>query len=494
MTGESREISAYERVGWLLRQWRLMSADTDLRKLQPYAEELARHGHRADASRVSRWESGRLRVPEAVLRSYEEILGLPRAGLAATCEGLARSWGARPPARSVDVSGARLDEAFATVQGPVVEGVDWFEWAGCVAASDPFDDPYLSALDPLLCRLVSEASRANGLALVTRYEALRRLIEAPLHQPRVMRAVGAQVIEPRAQATLVPVLLIADVRAEKAVNTLISLLAQPSAQLQLGATWGLHRKLVRHEVTPSSMAALEAQLAHMLFDGASETSLHRIVPLLEVLPVQTADRLRRLRPQLFPSRPRALSSSATSRATMLATAVRGATARIESFTGREVDPVGRTIVEDAYSATSHDVRHQSALVLSRSPYAAALGEVLIEQTQPNRCFEGAPGVLPYVVGKAERDALINRLSLSGADVRQTLIALAHVPGGPVPSVADLLGHADLSVAHAALFTAGMQRDPILERVSKDRRRSSAMRHGAQWWLDHGGRVDDVRVR
>ncbi|MGH1564031.1 hypothetical protein [Mumia sp. DW29H23] len=493
MTGESREVSAYERVGWLLRQWRLMSADTDLRKLQPYAEVLAQHGHRADASRVSRWESGRLRVPEAVLRSYEEILGLPRAGLAATCEGLARSWGARPPARTVDVSDAALSEAFATVQGACVEGVDWFEWAGCVAAADPLDDRYLALLDPLITRLVSEASRANGLALVTRYEALRRLIEAPLHQSRVMRAVGAQVIDPHAQATLVPVVLIADVRAEKAVNTLISLLGQPSAQLQLGATWGLHRKLSRHEVTPASMAALEAQLAQILFDGTNESALLKIVPLLDVLPSQTADRLRRLRPQLFPSRPRGVSGSATSRATMLATAVRGATARIESFTGREVDPVGRAIIEDAYSATSHDVRHQSALVLARSPYAAALGEVLIEQTQPNRCFEGAPGVLPYVVSKAERDALITRLGLAGADVRQTLIALAHVPGGPVPGVADLLDHDDLSIAHAALFAAGMQQDPVLERVAKDRRRAPAMRNGARWWLDHGGRVDDVRV-
>ncbi|MFD1824713.1 MULTISPECIES: helix-turn-helix domain-containing protein [Mumia] len=493
MTGESRDVSAYERVGWLLRQWRLMSADTNLRKLQPYAEVLARHGHRADASRISRWESGRLRVPESVLRSYEEILGLPRAGLAALCEGVARSWGARPPTRTTEVSDEILSEAFATVQGSVVEGVDWFEWAGCVAARHAVDDTLAAETGPLVARLVSEASRANGLALVTRYEALRRLIESPTHQGRVMQTIGAQVIDPTAQATLIPVILIAEVRAEKAVNTLISLLGQPSAQLQLGATWGLHRKLTRHEVTPSSMAALEAQLAQILFDGSNENALVRIVPLFDVLPPQTAERLRRLRPQLFPTRPRGVAGSATSRATMLATAVRGATARIESVTGREVDAVGRAVIEDAYSATSHDVRHQSAMLLARSPYAPVLAEVLIEQTHPNRCFDGAPGVLPYVVGKAERDALITRLDESGADLRQTLVTLAHVPGGPVAGVAPLLGHADQGVAHAALFAAGMQQDPVLARLSRDRRRSAEMRAGARWWLEHGGRVDDARV-
>ncbi|TNC47036.1 hypothetical protein [Mumia zhuanghuii] len=493
MTGESRDVSAYERVGWLLRQWRLMSADTTLRKLQPYAEVLAHHGHRADASRISRWESGRLRVPESVLRSYEEILGLPRAGLAALCEGMARSWGARPPTRTTEVSDETLAEAFATVQGAVVEGVDWFEWAGCVAGRRTLDDDGMRAFEPLVARLVSEASRANGLAHVTRYEALRRLIESPVHQPLVMRTIGAQVIDPEAQATLVPVVLIAEVRAEKAVQTLISLLGQPSAQLQLGATWGLHRKLMRHEVTPTSMAALEAQLAQILFEGTNENALARIVPLFEVLPPQTADRLKRLRPQLFPSRPRGVAGSATSRATLLATAVRGATARIESVTGREVDAVGRAIIEDAYSATSHDVRHQSAMLLARSPYAAVLAEVLIEQTQPNRCFDGAPGVLPYVVGKAERDPLITRLDEPATDLRQTLVTLAHVPGGPVPGVASLLNHPDTGVAHAALFTAGMQEDPVLAKVSRDRRRSAEMRAGARWWQEHGGRVDDLRV-
>ncbi len=493
MTGETRDVSAYERVGWLLRQWRLMSADTTLRKLQPYAEVLAQHGHRADASRISRWESGRLRVPESVLRSYEEILGIPRAGLSALCEGMARSWGARPPTRTTEVTDEALHEAFAVVQGDVVEGVDWFEWAGCVAARHSLDDDLLAATEPLVARLVSEASRANGLALVTRYEALRRLIESPVHQARVMRTVGAQVIDPTAQATLIPVVLIADVRAEKAVNTLISLLGQPSAQLQLGATWGLHRKLTRHEVTPSSMAALEAQLAQILFDGSNENALVRIVPLFDVLPPPTAERLRRLRPQLFPARPRGVAASATSRATMLATAVRGATARIESVTGREVDAVGRAIIEDAYSATSHDVRHQSAMLLARSPYASLLAEVLIEQTQPNRCFDGAPGVLPYVVGKAERDALISRLDEPGADVRQTLVTLAHVPGGPVAGVAPLLAHDDQGVAHAALFAAGMQQDPVLARLARDRRRSLEMRAGARWWLEHGGRIDDARV-
>ncbi|KAA1424576.1 hypothetical protein FE697_001205 [Mumia zhuanghuii] len=493
MAAESREVSAYERVGWLLRQWRLMSPDADLRKLQPFAEVLAQHGHRADASRVSRWESGRLRVPESVLTSYEEILGLPRAGLTALCEGIARSWGARPPARSVAVSDEMLAAAFSAVQGAAVEGVDWFEWAGCLAAADAVPESQVDALDALIHQLVSEASRANGLALVTRFEALRRLIEVPHLQARTMRAVGGQVIDPDAQATLVPVVLIADVRAEKAVNTLISLLTQPSAQLQLGATWGLHRKLSRHEVTPASMAALEAQLAQIIFDGSNEGALLRISPLLEVLPQPTADRLRGLRPQLFPTRPRGVAGSATNRATLLATAVRGATARIEAFTGREVDPVGRAIIEDAYNATSHDVRHQSALVLARSPYAAALGEVLVEQTQPNRCFDGAPGVLPYLVSKAERDCLITRLGLPGVDLRQTLIALAHVPGGPAPGVGELVDHADLGVAAAALFAAGMQQDPILSVLAKDRSRSPGMRAGARWWLAQGGRVDDLRV-
>ena len=133
------------------------------------------------------------------------------------------------------------------------------------------------------------------------------------------------------------------------------------------------------------------------------------------------------------------------------------------MTGREVDAVGRAIIEDAYSATSHDVRHQSAMLLARSPYAPVLAKVLIEQTQPNRCFDGAPGVLPYVVGKAERDALITRLDEPATDLRQTLVTLAHVPGGPVPGVASLLNHPDTGVAHAALFTAGMQEDPVPRR-------------------------------
>ncbi|PJJ47838.1 hypothetical protein CLV56_4097 [Mumia flava] len=492
MSVQPQSASAYERVGWLLRQWRTVAGGAELRRLQPFAALLTEQGHRADASRVSRWESGRLRVPVPVIESYESLLGIERATLVALAEGVARSFGERVPARDTEPSGpATYAEARELVLAADARGADWFEWAGWVTQTPKrLPEGALDDVEALAPRLVSESARAVGIGYGTRFEALRRLIDVPDLRTVVMRAVGAHVIASDAQATLAPIMLIADVHAEKAVDTLITLLTQPSAQMQLGAVWGLRRKLVRLEVSPRALAALEAQLAQMLFDATDEATLIRAANLIDVMPPAVAERLRRVRPALFAGRSRGPASSAANRAAAHATAIRAVAARIEAISGRDLDAVGRAIVEDAYHADDHDLRHQSALILSRSPFAPAIAEVLIEQTHPPRAADGATSLMPYLAGKPERDALVARLQRPDVDARPTLIALAHTGGGPVPGNADFLSATDVGVRKAALYLAGMQQDPLLRKLVKDPDADAAQRAGACWWLEHGGRVAD----
>ena len=62
-------IDADIRAGWLLRSWRLALAPES--NARSFAATLTMLGRSADASRVSRWETGRLSAPFDVIAAYE---------------------------------------------------------------------------------------------------------------------------------------------------------------------------------------------------------------------------------------------------------------------------------------------------------------------------------------------------------------------------------------------------------------------------------------
>ncbi|MGZ4495581.1 MAG: hypothetical protein ACXVWU_12830, partial [Nocardioides sp.] len=67
------------RIGWLLRGWRLAKLPGS--NARHFAELLNGRGVSADASRVSRWETGMFPAPIEVVEAYEDLLDLPAGGI-----------------------------------------------------------------------------------------------------------------------------------------------------------------------------------------------------------------------------------------------------------------------------------------------------------------------------------------------------------------------------------------------------------------------------
>lgn len=79
-----------ERIGWLLRVNRIFGPDGDFARASVFATAF-RGGcwpGTANESKVSRWETAALRVPDQAIRRYEELLVLRPGLLAATADNI----------------------------------------------------------------------------------------------------------------------------------------------------------------------------------------------------------------------------------------------------------------------------------------------------------------------------------------------------------------------------------------------------------------------
>ncbi|MEJ7833679.1 MAG: hypothetical protein WKF79_12245, partial [Nocardioides sp.] len=80
------------RVAWLLTTNRLLGPDPELAQRSAFIRALGQRGVLADATRVSRWESGVSPLPSSVAVAYELALGRPEGSLTAVVSGLRRAF------------------------------------------------------------------------------------------------------------------------------------------------------------------------------------------------------------------------------------------------------------------------------------------------------------------------------------------------------------------------------------------------------------------
>lgn len=174
-------ISAKD-TGWLLANAREHAADPDLRT----AAGFARSGPRPPVhrSQVGRWESGHTPATYAVMRRYEETLGLPCGQLTAAVDFMARR---QEPLRVQPALPRPLSEGWAHATIDLVEkavsdermtGADWDELSALLAAHP---EALLRGPDweRLISRVSLETATTIGLEYSLRAEASARLAGHP---------------------------------------------------------------------------------------------------------------------------------------------------------------------------------------------------------------------------------------------------------------------------------------------------------------------------
>ena len=139
----------WARTAWLLVTSRSLGANPAYADRAAFVDALRSVGVTADASRVSRWESGQHPVSFRALRGYEQVLGLPEGSLVAANRQLVRDSGPtdtlpervsfqarNEKAPDVLISGL-MDRATGT--DPVKDVMNGGDWLKLVTELDHFE-------------------------------------------------------------------------------------------------------------------------------------------------------------------------------------------------------------------------------------------------------------------------------------------------------------------------------------------------------------------
>lgn len=480
------------RAGWLLRSWRLrLEPESNARS---FAATLAGLGRSADASRVSRWETGRLPVPFHVIAAYEEALGLPRGALVALAL-LTRKL-ARPRADLASVldprhvSAARFQEVLDVIVDGSPRGGDWLELSS-FAASHP-DRVILpgSVWRTLVRRLVHQLGLSVGAAYATRSEASLLLGLHPQARTALVAAVGEHVTGSESLVVADAIALLQQVDDPRAGDLVLRLLHHPQDATRNGAIWAAAAKVSRGHLDDDQMAVLERTVIGLVARGGMESGglFGQLRDLVHVLPEESRARIHRMVPLLTGTPPRPSAPEPPGRRTVAD--VCRALARPDD---EPDEPMLDRLVEEAMFHKVAERRFQAGLSVSLSPYRArvARGAARLLAGAPDAGVAGRLiAMLTMVATEAERDLLRPLAADPGPLQVGALVALAHVPPStpprhvrPDPLVSP--GDADLASMRAALYCAGMTGDPVLDLVAVDPRHEEWVRRAARWWRDQG---------
>jgi transcriptional regulator with XRE-family HTH domain len=498
-----RSLPTTARVGWLIATSRLYANPFDPMSQDEFAHRLRDLGLRADASRISRWESGVRPVPWAVIEGYETALGLPPNSLVAS------AWTARAAQKethapevtegirtSGDVEGL-LDEA---LQGRAT-GAMWVDLARDFAQ---YERIFLAEGNwrGLATGLVGELLRSSGLSFHRRLAAAEALIRRPEGMRHLSLAVGEVVTDPSAQWPVPAVELIGGLDHPSAAQLVHRLATSGSPAVREAASSSLALQYAWGNLSDADVAGLIEAAGSALVSGrrafspavadvAASISDELFVRFSEgsgqdgvVLKLSA---LRRTGLLIAPTKARDVSRS-------LAAAARIATA--PTSRGEE-DRMLTGLVREAAFHAHRQRRAVACALLAASPYAPALAQAcndLVGEADP----EVLEGVLA-LAGSLGVDLAEDRLLAFGLDERNSSVGVtalhtfaetrATVSAASAESLLSA-AQATVSPAHRAAVVRGVAMTCPEQLTSLTRSTVRELRTAAAWWQELGGPVRD----
>ncbi|HSE09374.1 MAG TPA: hypothetical protein VLB29_11975 [Nocardioidaceae bacterium] len=497
---DSLALDSDLRIGWLLRSWRLSLAPES--NARSFAVTLTNVGRSADASRVSRWETGRLPVPFDLIAAYEEALGLPRGALVALAMTTRKL--SRPSAelkdvldpRHVDVH--RFQEALDVALDGRPSGGDWLDIASYVATHADHTVLPTAVWRDLVGRLVHELGISVGAAYATRNQAALLLSLHHRAGREIVACVGQRVTGSESRIVADAILLLHHTEDPRAGDLVIRLLDHADEAIRNAAIFVAGAKLSSGHFDSDQLAALErtvVTLAHRrglgvggLFGGLTD--------LVELLPAEAADRVRR--GASVPAGPRPRPPAQATQARVVFARVARAVARPDD---QPEEPMLERLVEEVLTHKVAERRLQAALSIAMSPYrtqvAGGAARLLHDGPEVDSALQNRLVMLLTVVATEAERGLLRDLAedRSSPHHRGALVALAHIPPSGVPEPVDLWpldspDEVDPETLRVAVYNAGMTGHPVLARLADDPRQEDWVRVAARWWLREGPAIHE----
>ncbi len=258
----AHHVSYEARVAWLLATSRLLHPDPAHTHRDHFVAALRDRGVTVDNTRISRWESASVPVPEPVIHAYEDVLGLGHGSLTTVVAGLRRLLGGGPVHRAPDLhfrESVDLDHLLDLVTSRRSHGAHWQRVAVELTRHDRV---FLRQKEwtKIANRLVVELSRSTGLGYVRRYEAAATLIRHPSAQRHLSRALGSFVMNPDTQVVAPVLNLLAEVDNPAASDLVLRMLEGESRVLRRAASSVAAAKLRLNHFAPADLERLEVVL------------------------------------------------------------------------------------------------------------------------------------------------------------------------------------------------------------------------------------------
>lgn len=271
----SRRVGFEQRIAWLLTACRVLGPDPELARRDGFITALKGRGIPVDASRVSRWESGMHTLPNQVIATYEQVLGLPEGALTAVTDGLLRAFvdeqpTRRSPARDEPLLNHEIESLVDRAELGAATGAHWLRLG---EELNRYDRVFLREREwaQLTHKLVGELGSSVGLAYVRRYEAAARFVRHPNARRHLVMAVGRFVTDPHTQVVAPVLNLLSEVADPAAAELTLRMLTADSENkyLRRAASSVAAVKLARGHFGPDALPRLESHVVGALRRGES---------------------------------------------------------------------------------------------------------------------------------------------------------------------------------------------------------------------------------
>ena len=387
------------RVAWLLRVNRLYGVEPRWLKIGSFASSFPGGAWRsqADSSKISRWETARLRVPYLAIRRYEELLELLPTHLTSivdtlywyvspTGDGANELHGTRPIGHA-DLR-HRVDELIERAcSRQLVTGGEWEELTVLLAATPRQIELAQEFWASLAERLISETIISDRVWL-PRFASFNRLLAHPVAAPIAVAASASLGRDPTGQIFGETVGALEGSRHPDASTHIVSQLTGPTNdQAFYGALLASVRKFRYGHFNPVQVGPVVTKLTELLYSGAylDDTRL-LAAELLRLAPRsdrnRDVDHLRRAMAadsklyEVFQRGRIASDAVATLIVDRITTSL---IAQMPHDAGGFEDRQLPVLVEEMLFSPNPDVRMYAAKLIGATPYGARLARVIIGQ-------------------------------------------------------------------------------------------------------------------
>jgi hypothetical protein len=473
-------------------------------------------------SKISRWETAVVRVPNLAIRRYEELLDLPSGLLVAVVDTIYRygdpNRPSEPRAHRLDGPNGdhdRFEELLDRVAtGAVMTGADWDELTAAIEATPALAIAPRRLWTEMAERLLAEVIIADGVSWMRRFEAFARLLVHPGAQAAAVAACASQAADRSNQVFIETVAALDGSPHPDASRHVLNQLSHPTNdRARYGALMACVRKVRHGHFTPIQLLGLRPTVTELLADPAAQADARSLaVELLRQMPpnLRGGDADARLRRAL--AHDRTLSqvlaagrlAAEESAGFVVDRIVTATLARLPRAPFAD-EQLARLIDESLYSPV-YDVRLYSTMLLYATPYRSAFAAALAAELSVAQLAADPTLVTSVlnglrVVGGAEQRSAIERLIVAPGLPSEVPVAaagnLGHV-GGVSPDrfwLTALALHirrwrrsadtASAATLGGLVYALGMGRhDRLLARVRDDREAPPPVRSAAAWWLCH----------